>query len=67
MYMILNYYELIFTFSLKVYRRSNRMPPSSTIVTDLFKRWYGSGDLKDAMSPNTDFDDLRKVKNLSAS
>ena len=28
---------------------------------DLFKRWYGSDDLKDAMSPNTDYDDLRKV------
>lgn len=45
----------------KVYRRSDRKPPSASAVTDLFKRWYGADDLKDAMSPNTDYDDLRKV------
>ena len=45
----------------KVYRRSERKAPSAADITDLFKRWYGADDLKDAMSPNTDFDDLREV------
>eukprot|EP00795_Rhopilema_esculentum_P016307 gene16307-7694_t len=49
-----------FDFIIEVYRRSERKAPSAADITDLFKRWYGADDLKDAMSPNTDFDDLRE-------
>lgn len=50
-----------FDFVTEVYRRSDQKAPSPATVTDLFKRWYGSEDLKDAMAPNTDYDDLRKT------